>query len=94
MSVYLIAEIQKINNPEKYAEYGRRARPIVEAYGGKYVANTTGITKLSGEWDIEKVLIIEFPQMEDLKKCFSSDEYKEVAPLRIDSTVSKAIILS
>jgi uncharacterized protein (DUF1330 family) len=81
----------KINDLETYAEYIEKVGQIVLNHKGKYLARGGEILKISPEWKSDRIVIIEFPSMEDLKACFNSKEYKEIAPLITQSTVSKAI---
>ena len=37
MAVYMVVDT-KIKNPEAYEEYKIKAKPIVESYGGEYLA--------------------------------------------------------
>lgn len=92
MKVYLFAEID-VRDAETYAEYVRRARGILKKYGGRHLVKNEVIFPFAGEWVPERVLLIEFPSREALEQCFNSAEYKQIAPLRANSVVSRAIIL-
>lgn len=90
MSVYLVIDI-KVHDAPVYSEYITRARPIVESHGGRYLTRGSA-EPFAGDWRPERVVIIEFPSAEDVKRCFGSPEYAAVAPLRQRSTVSRAIL--
>ena len=92
MSVFAVIEI-KVNDLEMYGQYRDKVKPIVEKYGGKYVIRGGKVTVFFGEWDPERIVVIEFPSARHLKCCFSCPEYKEIAPLRERSTVSKLIMI-
>ena len=92
MPVYAIIEI-KILDEGPYFEYVKNVRSIVEHYNGRYLVRGGKVTPLFGEWNPERVIVIEFPSMEDLTSCFGSDEYKKVAPLREGSTITRSIIV-
>jgi uncharacterized protein (DUF1330 family) len=48
---------------------------------------------LSGDWHPERVVVIVFETIEQLRKCFRSSEYLALAPLRERSTRSEAIVV-
>ena len=90
--VYMIIEIQ-IKNEELYSEYVEKVPEIVKEYGGRYLARGGKIIPLSGNWNPERMVVLEFETMEQLQKCFNSPEYLELAPLREQSTIGKAIVV-
>ena len=92
MSVYMIIEI-KVIDEEMYAEYVEKVPEIVRKYGGRYVVRGGKITPLSGDWNPERIVILEFADIEQLRKCFGSPEYLEIAPIRERSVVGKSIIV-
>jgi uncharacterized protein (DUF1330 family) len=92
MPVYLIIEIT-ITDPEMYSRYVGKVFDIVSGYGGRYLARGGKITPLSGNWQPQRIILIEFDTAEQVEKCFGSAEYLELAPLREQSTTSRAIIV-
>ena len=92
MSVYMIIEVQVKNN-ETYSKYIEKVPEIISKYGGSYLAQGGKTISMTGNWNPEKIVLIEFETIEQLQKCFQSTEYLEIAPLREQSTVSKAIIV-
>lgn len=92
MSVYLIVEIE-VQNKELYSRYVEKVPETIDKYGGRYLIRGGEVTALSGNWNPERIILIEFETVEQLRKCFSSPEYLELAPLREQSTTSKSIII-
>ncbi|MFC1658672.1 DUF1330 domain-containing protein [Candidatus Omnitrophota bacterium] len=90
--VYMIIEIE-ILDQATYNEYSEKARPIVEKYNGRYLARGGKVTALSGEWKPNRIVLVEFPSAADLKRCFDSQEYKEIASLRERSAIGKSIMV-
>jgi uncharacterized protein (DUF1330 family) len=92
MPVYLIIEIS-VRNLETYSRYVDKVFDIISRHGGRYLARGGKITPLSGGWHPERIILIEFDATEQVEKCFGSAEYLEIAPLREQSTMSRAIIV-
>ncbi len=92
MSIYLIIDIT-IKKPRLYELYVQKVKPIVELFGGKYLVRGGTITPSAGDWDPQRIILIEFESLDLLQACFSSEDYREVAGLREGSTVSRSIIV-
>lgn len=92
MPAYVLIEIQ-INDRNMYLQYIEKAKPIVESFGGEYIIRGGNATPLFGNWTPERMIMIKFPAQENVQDCFSSEEYLQIAGLRENSTVTRAVIL-
>ena len=92
MPVYLIIEIG-MKDSEAYAEYVEKVPEVIKKYGGKYLARGGKVTSMMGNWNPERLILIEFDSIARIQECFQSPEYLELAPLREQSTVSRSIIV-
>ena len=88
----MIIEIE-VKDQVLYSEYVQKVYDIATTYGGRYLARGGIITPVSKNWNPERIIIIEFQHKEEIQKCFQSQEYIEIAPIREQSTTSKAIIV-
>ncbi|MEA2062596.1 MAG: DUF1330 domain-containing protein [Gemmatimonadota bacterium] len=92
MPVFMIIEVE-VRNIEMYSEYIEKVPGIISQYGGRYLTRGGKISPLSGNWNPERIVLIEFETIGKLQECFKSTEYLEIAPLREKSTVSKSVIV-
>ena len=92
MSVYMIVEIHVIE-PQEYSQYVDGVRDIIERHGGRYLARGGKVVPLAGNWNPERIILIEFDNLHSVQTCLQSPEYRELAPLRENSTTSRAIIV-
>jgi uncharacterized protein (DUF1330 family) len=92
MSVYMIAEIQ-VTHPEGYAHYIDAVPAVVRRHGGRYLVRGGKVTPLFGDWSPQRIIMLEFDSLEQLQACFTSEEYRRIAPFREQSTVSRSIIV-
>ena len=92
MPVYMIIDV-KVVNQDQYDQYKSKAKGIVQNHGGEYLSRGDKIYPVSGNWNPDRVVLIRFDSMAQLKKCFESDEYKKIAHLREQSIISKALIV-
>ena len=93
MAVFFLAEIQAITDEPLYREYVEKAGPVVKKFGGEFILRSERLFPVSGEWDVKRIIMIRFPDQERVRACFQSEEYQRIAPLRENSTVSKAVII-
>lgn len=92
MAVYMIIDIQ-VQNSALYSEYVEKVPAILSQYGGRYLVRGGTVTPLSGNWNPERIVVIEFETMAQLRACFGSAEYRALAPLREHSTTSRSIVV-
>lgn len=92
MSVYMIIDIT-IRNDDVYSHYVESVAEVVEKHGGRYLVRGGKVTPLSGSWNPERMIVIEFETVEQLQRCFRSAGYLELASLREQSTDSRAIVV-
>jgi uncharacterized protein (DUF1330 family) len=93
MPVYLIIEI-KVLDHEQYSKYVEKVPEIVKKHGGRYLVRGGQITPMFGNWNPERIILIEFETEEQLRKCFNSTEYLKIAPFRENSTITKSVIVN
>jgi len=88
----MIIEVE-IKDNERYSKYVEKVPEVIDKYGGRYLVRGGKVTPLSGNWNPERMVLIEFGSIEQLRKCFKSTEYLKIAPLREQSITSKAIVV-
>jgi uncharacterized protein (DUF1330 family) len=81
VAAYWIGE-HVITDPTKFAEYLRKAVPIIERFGGRYLTRVGAHEVLDGDWRPNRVVIIEFPDMAMIKALYNSPEYQLLIALR------------
>ena len=92
MSAYVVIEII-IKNPEGYKEYKRLAPPTIAAYGGKYLARGGKAENLEGDWQPNRIVILQFESVEKAKQWLNSEEYQEAKSLRHMYATSNTIVV-
>ncbi len=82
MAAFFVSRAQ-VKNPEKMAEYGRRAGQTLAAHGGELVLKGRLDGALLGEAAQDHATgIVRFASMEALRQWYDSDAYQALAPLR------------
>jgi uncharacterized protein (DUF1330 family) len=92
MSAYVIVDI-KVTEPVIYEEYKKLAAATVTAYGGKYLARGGQTETLEGHWVPNRLVILQFDNVDQAKEWLVSPEYGEARQLRHRSAISNMIIV-
>ena len=82
-----------IKKPEEYKEYVSRVKPIAEKYGGEYIGRGGENEIVEGTWTYPRTVIIKFPTYEKALEWYKSEEYQPVKKIRLDNSISNAIII-
>ncbi len=92
MAVYMILAVE-VTDPEMFADYAKQAPATVAQYGGRYLVRGGQVMPLTGDWNPERVVVIEFPSMERFREWQTASEYSAILPLREQSTKGKGIVV-
>lgn len=81
MAAYLVVDT-KLTNPALYEEYKLKAKPLVEKFGGEYLARGGNISlKESKLWTPTRMVLVRFPSSADAEKFYESQEYQEIVQI-------------
>jgi uncharacterized protein (DUF1330 family) len=92
MKAYVIVDIV-VNDPIGFADYKELAPATVSLYGGKYIARGGDSETLEGDWPVNRLVILEFPSMEQAKAWLNSPEYAPARALRHKYASSKMVVV-
>ncbi len=83
MVAYLMADVLP-DDMEGYRASGylEAAMRTAGEHGGEYIARGGVTTVLEGDWEPDRMVIIRFPSMRDLRAWYDSAEYQQWAKVR------------
>jgi uncharacterized protein (DUF1330 family) len=81
MPAYIIARVQ-VTNWELYREYTRATPAAIEKFGGRFVVRGGETITLEGPQETGRLVIIEFPSLDNAKAFYHSEEYSRAKKLR------------
>ncbi|MBP7242172.1 DUF1330 domain-containing protein [Amaricoccus sp.] len=82
MAAYLVVDTD-ISDADAYERYKALARPVVEAYGGEYLARGGALDVFECDlWTPSRLVIIRFPDAAAARAWADSPEYAAVRPIR------------
>jgi uncharacterized protein (DUF1330 family) len=81
MPAYVIAQID-IHDPKAYERYRDEVPATIAQYGGRYLARGGAVKALTGDLQAPRLVILEFPSMEQAQAWWDSPEYTAVRKIR------------
>ena len=92
MAAYVIGDIE-ITDPAGFQEYQRLVPPLIAKYGGKYLVRGGEMQQIEGEWDLKRMVVLEFGSVEQAKEFYDSEDYAPVKQIRLRSSNSNLVIV-
>jgi uncharacterized protein (DUF1330 family) len=88
MPAYIIARVE-VTDWTKYREYTKATPEVIARFGGKFIVRGGNIVALEGEPETRRLVLIEFPSLEQAQAFYYSAEYGEVKKLRAGAAIGQ-----
>lgn len=92
MPAYVIVEIE-ITDPVAYEEYKLYTPASIAAYDGRFVVRGGKTESLEGDWTPQRIVVLEFPDVERAKEWWNSPEYAKAKGIRQRSANTKMLVV-
>jgi len=92
MSAYLIGEID-VTDPAGYEDYRKQVLAVVTKYGGRFIVRGGKVDSKEGGWAPKRIVVLEFPSLEQAQKFYHSAEYAPLIKLRQKASRGKIILV-
>lgn len=93
MAAYLVVD-SKLTDPEHYEQYKLKAKPVVEKFGGVYLARGGALSvKEDDLWSPTRMVLIRFSSSAQAEAFYQSGEYQEVLGISKKSAKRTVFIL-
>jgi uncharacterized protein (DUF1330 family) len=94
MTAYVIAESEHLDTPEVH-RYRQLTQESVARYGGRYLARGAMPEPLEGGWpDTHRMVVIEFPSVEQARGWYASPEYTRARATRSDLSGRRLLLVA
>lgn len=93
MSAYFLVDVLAIKDAAKMDRYRAQVGSIVEKFGGRYIVVGGPFHVVEGSYQPTFPVVIEFPSIDQARRWYDSEEYRELKNLRLESTVSNAFFM-
>jgi uncharacterized protein (DUF1330 family) len=92
MKCYLFANVV-VTDRERFAEYLEKVPAIIARYGGRYIVRGGAVHLVEGDFDFERIVILEFPSEVAARTFYHSAEYAPLLKLREETTRSQVAFI-
>lgn len=92
MPAYIIVEVD-IHDPARYGEYKKLTPVSVAAYDGKFIVRGGKTETLEGNWQPQRMVVLEFPTVERAREWWASEEYAPAKAIRQNTSKTKMILV-
>lgn len=92
MKAYLILDLT-IHDIEKFMEYIKSIPEFIKKHAGRYIVQGEEPTVMEGDWNPERMVVIEFPSRENANEFLQDPEAQSLFELRKNTTTSKLILV-
>ena len=92
MSAYIIVQVT-VTDPAGYEAYKKMVPPSLTPYGGKFAVRGGACETLEGDWNPQRVVVLEFPTVALAKQWWASAEYAAAKALRQRTAGTQMIVV-
>lgn len=92
MAAYLIGEIE-VTDPATYDDYRKQVTGTLTPYGGRFAVRGGKVESLEGGWTPKRIVVLEFPSLEQARNWYRSPEYAPLIALRQRASRGKLILV-
>ncbi len=90
MTAYIIAKIN-VTDMEQYKKYTAVTPGIIEKFGGRFIVRGGEVVTLEGPEEDRRVVLLEFPSLEQAQAFYNSEEYQAAIKLRTGAATGSFI---
>jgi uncharacterized protein (DUF1330 family) len=89
---YLIVDIE-VTDAAAFEEYRKQVPATIQKHGGRFIVRGGAMEVLEGDWRPKRVVMIEFPSVEQAKRWYDSEEYRAPKALRLRTSRGRMVLV-
>jgi uncharacterized protein (DUF1330 family) len=92
MPAYVIANVN-VQDAAAFEEYRRQVPATIAKHGGRYLVRGGRVERLEGAWNPTRLVVLEFPSMEQARRWYDSEDYRGPKALRMKCAMTDAVFV-
>ena len=92
MPAFFIVDVD-VQNPAAMREYIEKVPDTLKPYGGRYVVRGGKFEVIEGNWQPTRLVMLEFPSMEQAKRWYGCEEYAPYKQTRLASCITNIVLV-
>jgi len=94
MPAYFLVDVREIKDAAAMEDYRTRVISVIEKFGGRYLIRGGPFEVVEGDWRPVFPVLLEFPTMEQARRWYDSEDYRELKQLRLTATVGSGVFIA
>ena len=90
MAAYLVSRV-RITDASRFDAYRAASKPILESFGGEYVARCDKVEALDGNFPGGRVVLMRFPDTATARAFWNSAEYRKARAAREGAAIMRLV---
>lgn len=90
MPAYAIVDLN-VHDIAEYLRYQRAVRPLLEAVGARYLARGGEFTVFAGDYQPDRLMVVEFPSLQSMQAFYRSDPYLALEGQRLACSTASIV---
>jgi len=90
MAAYVMGEIE-VTDPATYEDYRKQVLATIQKHDGKFLVRGGKVEALEGGWSPKRLVLLEFPTMEQALKWYRSADYAPLIKVRQKASRGKLV---
>ena len=92
MAAYAVVNV-RVTDPVRYEEYRSKVPATIASYGGRYLVRGGALQVLEGEWDPERLVVLEFESIGRLHEWYDSPKYAPLKQLHQEAAATQLVVV-
>ena len=92
MAAYVIANVD-VKDAALFEQYRQQVPDTLARHGGRYVVRGGQHETLEGGWTPARLVVLEFPSMEQARRWYDSEEYRGPKALRMKCAMTDVVLV-
>jgi uncharacterized protein (DUF1330 family) len=91
-SAYIIANV-RVTDPVQYEDYKKLSTIAMQAHGAEVCVRGGAVKVLEGDWQPDRMVVLEFPSVEQARRFYDSAEYRRARQARESAAVMRMVLV-
>jgi uncharacterized protein (DUF1330 family) len=92
MAAYVLVDLT-VTDPATMEEYRKQVPATIAKYGGRILVRGGAHQTLEGDWKPNRLVVLEFPSMDAIRRWYDSEDYREPKALRLKAGRANLVIV-
>jgi len=92
MPAYLLVNCE-VTDPVRYETYKNLAPAAIAKFGGRYLVRGGAKTAIEGDWPLDRVVVLEFPDTDSARQFYDSPDYRAAREARAGAANMKMVLV-